>query len=100
MSLKANNLRSGFTLVEMLVVMAITVILLGLLFGPIISSFNFVARAQTTTEAQEAARRVLQQVTREVKDAVQVSVSAGDVLRLPQSGTAQIRTDGVRSVGY
>jgi len=97
---RADRGQHAFSLVEMLVVMAITVILLGLLFGPIISSFNFVARAQATSEAQEAARRVLQQVTRDVKDAVQIAASAGDTLRLPQADDTRIRTQGVRSLGY
>ncbi|MBW3622458.1 MAG: type II secretion system GspH family protein [Armatimonadetes bacterium] len=90
----------GFTLVELLVVMAITVILLGLIFGPILSGFNFVARAEQTADAQETARRVLQQVTRESKDAVRVSVASGDLLRLPQSDNAAVRDTGVRSLGY
>lgn len=94
--------RRGFTLVELLVVMAISVILLGLIFGPMLSSFNFVTRAEQTADAQETARRVMQQVTREVKDAVRVSVAAGDILVLPQSEDERIRdtSKGVRHLGY
>ncbi len=90
----------GFTMVELLVVMAISVILLGLIFGPILSSFNFVARGEQTTEAQETSRRALQEVSREVKDSIQLAVAAGDALKLPQADNANIRNGIVRSMGY
>jgi hypothetical protein len=87
-------------MIEILVVMAITIILMGLIFGPIISSFNFVSRGRITARAQEAARNTLETINREVKDAVQVSVSNGDRLILPQDPDPTVRTTGVQGLGF
>lgn len=90
--------RGGFTLVELLVVMAITVILLGLLFAPMMSGFNFVRRGQLTVLAQESARSTMDQVSRELADALAVCVSAGDYAPVPykdgSGATHQVRYDG------
>ncbi|HZO87942.1 MAG TPA: prepilin-type N-terminal cleavage/methylation domain-containing protein [Chthonomonadaceae bacterium] len=66
----ARTLRGGFTLLELLVVMAITAILLGLIFGPVIQSFNLTSRARTQVESQAAARSAMSQVTRLLSNAV------------------------------
>jgi len=69
-----NHLRrkQGFTLIELLVVIAITAIMFGLIFGPLIQSFNLTRQANTLLEAQDAARLALEQMTRELGDAVAV----------------------------
>lgn len=75
-SVQANR-QKGFTLVEMLVVMAITVILLGLLFGPMIQGFNLTNRARVQVLAQDAARQVMEQIERDIADGVFVYDNSG-----------------------
>jgi len=67
----------GFTLVEMLVVMAITVILLGLLFGPMVQGFNLTNRARVQVLAQDTARQVMEQLERDIADGVFVFDNSG-----------------------
>lgn len=64
--------RSGFSLTELLVVVAITVILMGLLLGPLAQTFNFTSRGRTMIAAQDNARTALQQISRELQDAMVV----------------------------
>src|SRR2546425_8007874 len=64
------RVRRGFTLVEMLVVIAITIVLMGLLLGPLSQSFRLTARGRTMIAAQDNARGALRQITHEVQDAI------------------------------
>src|SRR5713101_6958860 len=64
------RIRRGFTLVEMLVVIAITIVLMGLLLGPLSQSFRLTARGRTMIEAQDNARSTLQQFTHDLQDAM------------------------------
>ena len=64
--------RRGFTLVEILVVMAIMVILFGLLFAPMVSGLQLVQRGKRHVTMQDAARLALEQIKRELADAVYV----------------------------
>jgi|GEM_PF-1641028 len=89
--------RAGFTLVELLVVMAVSVVLFGLLFVPMLSSYNFVKRGQLTTTAQESARLVMNQLQRELADALAVCVAPGDfspVRFRDTRGSHPVRYDG------
>lgn len=72
MNRRLRNHERGFTLVEMLVVLALTTLLLGLLFGPIFQSFKMTQRSQAMTELQETARLALEQMTREISDAMYI----------------------------
>jgi prepilin-type N-terminal cleavage/methylation domain-containing protein len=64
------RVRAGFTLVELLVVMAITIILLGLIFGPMIQGFNLTNRARVQVLAQDTARQVMETTQRELANGV------------------------------
>ncbi|MBC8141629.1 MAG: prepilin-type N-terminal cleavage/methylation domain-containing protein, partial [Armatimonadetes bacterium] len=64
--------RNAFSLVELLVVLAITTIILGLLFGPIISSFNLTRKARALSQAQDAARFGLERLSRDLGQATYI----------------------------
>jgi prepilin-type N-terminal cleavage/methylation domain-containing protein len=63
---------SGFTLVELLVVMAISSILLGLVFGPLVQGFNLTTRARVQVLTQATARNVLETLKSDISDGVYV----------------------------
>lgn len=73
----------AFTLVELLTVIAITVILLGLLFGPIIQGFNFTRRARAIAQAQDAARFGLERLSRELGAATYIYDNISSTIVLP-----------------
>lgn len=64
-------------MIELLVVMAITVILLGLIFGPMVQGFNLVNRARVQVLAQDTARQVMGQIERELADGVFIHDNSG-----------------------
>ena len=64
--------RSAFTLVELLVAMAITAVMLGLLLGPMLQSFNFTRRVQRVAQAQDTARDLMENISREIAEAAYV----------------------------
>ncbi|MBC7289132.1 MAG: type II secretion system protein, partial [Armatimonadetes bacterium] len=68
----ARGRKSGFTLVEILVVMAIMVILFSLLFAPMITGLRLVQRGRRHVAIQDAVRLTLEQIKRELADAVYV----------------------------
>ncbi len=74
---------AGFTLVELLVVIAITSVLVTLLMAPLQRSMEYTQRAQVAVAAQDASRTVLEQVTREVQEAIFVYDNSQTKLRIP-----------------
>ena len=64
--------RAGFTLVEMLVVIAITAILFTLLLRPLVTTLRLTQRAQLLSAAQSSANTTLERISRELGSAVYV----------------------------
>lgn len=62
----------GFTLIEVLVVMAISMILMGLVMYPVLQSFRLTSRAKSMVEAQDSARQAMEQISREIGEAMDV----------------------------
>lgn len=83
-----NMRRRGFTLIELITVMAISAILLGLIIVPLFQSFNLTRTAQAFAEAQDRARIVTERIGREIGNAALVRGSGGVV---------QTRINGVDS---
>ncbi|HZT43010.1 MAG TPA: type II secretion system protein [Chthonomonadaceae bacterium] len=62
--------RRAFTLVELLVVLAITAILLTLIFKPLIDGFNLTSRSNAQIQSQTLARDVTRLISTALSDAV------------------------------
>ncbi len=62
--------QKGFTLLEMMVVIVITIIMIGLVLGPVVQAFNLTSRAQKQIQAQDTARQLLERISRELSEAV------------------------------
>ncbi|MFQ3586137.1 MAG: prepilin-type N-terminal cleavage/methylation domain-containing protein [Fimbriimonadaceae bacterium] len=89
MTQRHSRLRSaGFTLVELLTVMAITAVLLTLVILPVIQSFNLTREAEGFSEAQEKARRLVERISREI------SQSAGVLDPGPTRGQLAVEVPG------
>ena len=69
MQLKGTR-RRAFTLIELIIVIAITAVLFGLLLTPLISAIRYTQQAQIVTAAQDAARTVKEGLTRELGSAL------------------------------
>lgn len=74
---------SAFTLLELIVVIAITGIILTLLFAPLIQGFHLTARARAIAAAQDSARNGLAQMRRELSQAAYVFDDTGHPLVFP-----------------
>jgi len=75
--------RAGFTIVELLVVITITIILMGLIFGPIISTYDMTRQANTMVAAQNTARTILEQISREISQAMFVYDNSNSPIIFP-----------------
>lgn len=60
----------GFSLVEILVVIAISVILIGLVMIPLAQSFRMTRQAQAMVDAQDSARRAMELISRDIGEAM------------------------------
>ncbi len=73
--------RAGFTLVEVLVVLSILVILFALLFAPMIASLDMVTVGQTRVTMQNAVRGAMEDIRRELGNAMYVYPTPGVTLK-------------------
>ncbi|MCC2670187.1 MAG: hypothetical protein K0Q72_2658, partial [Armatimonadetes bacterium] len=64
--------RRGFTLTEMLVVIAITAVLMALLFVPLSRALDMTARANATVKSQDAVRNAMRRIVKDLSIATQV----------------------------
>lgn len=62
--------RRGFTLIEILIVLAISMILMGLVLYPVVQSFSMMRRGQAMADAQDTARQTMEQLSREIGEAM------------------------------
>ncbi|MEN6305865.1 MAG: type II secretion system protein [Armatimonadia bacterium] len=62
--------RTGFTLVEVLVVLAILVILFGLLFAPMMAGIDMATSGRVHARMQDVARTAAEQIRRELANAI------------------------------
>ncbi|MFO8081391.1 MAG: prepilin-type N-terminal cleavage/methylation domain-containing protein [Armatimonadota bacterium] len=83
--------RSGFTLVEVLVVLAILVILFAMLFAPMIASLDMVTVGQAKVTMQTSARNVLGEMRREISNAMYI---------YPVPGAQYLGADDIAGTNY
>ena len=62
--------RRAFTLIELLIVIALTAVLFALLLVPLVSAIRYTQQAQIVTAAQDAARTTRERLTRELGTAL------------------------------
>ncbi len=96
------NRKKAFTLIELITVMAITAILLTIIFVPVIQGFQFTRAAQAFTDGQNRARTLIARLEREVGNATDVRDNNGDggalnVVVPGQNGAPElVRLEGVK----
>lgn len=73
--------RAGFTLIEVLVVLAILVILFALLFAPMIASLDMVTVGQSRVTMQNAVRTAMEEMRRDISNAMYIYPTAGVSLK-------------------
>lgn len=71
------QMKRAFTLIELIVVIAITGILLGLIVVPVVQSFNITRAAQGFANAQDRARSVVSQIEREISNSAGIRDNSG-----------------------
>jgi prepilin-type N-terminal cleavage/methylation domain-containing protein len=81
------SFKKGFTILELLTVIAITAILLGLIIIPVFQSFNLTRAAQALADAQAKGNVVTERISREISNAVSVR-SGGQKVSTVVNGTA------------
>ena len=92
MKKSSTRIKHGFTLVELLVVIALTAVLFTLIFKPLFDSFNLTSRSGTQIETQQYARNITRDVDALLSSAVFVYDNASTPINLwvaNSSGTPQ-----------
>jgi len=85
---RRHNASRAFTLLELLVVMAVTAILLTVIFRPLYASYELTSRATTQIQSQSSARSAMQQITALLGNAAYVFDNSG----LSTPGSASTNT--------
>ena len=85
---------SGFTMIELLVVMAISVILVGLVMAPVVQTFQMTRRAQAMIDSQDSARQASEQISRELGEALYVYDNAITNVTLYDDGDTDLSSYG------
>lgn len=67
----------AFTLIELITVVAVTAILLAIIIIPVVRGFDLTRAAQGFADAQERARRLIDQISREVSNSANVRDTSG-----------------------
>lgn len=80
---RANQETRAFTLIEVLVVIALTGLLLALVLGPLVQGFRLTNRARAYSAAQEATRYGIEQLRRELSQAAYVYDNTNAPIILP-----------------
>ncbi len=91
--MKRTGARAGFTIIELLVVITITVMLLGLIIGPVVQTFGLTRQAQAMVQAQDTARSTLSMISRDLSQAMFVYDNSNSAMNFPC-----IQPDGVTPV--
>ena len=99
------NRRSGFSLVEIMIVMAVLMVMAGALYGILAGASNTYGNLNSLGDAQERARRAMDEITKELRMAdgatlvISTTVTANDTVTfqtpLIDSTTGQAQTDSV-----
>ncbi len=79
--------RRAFTLIEILIVIALTTVLFALLLIPLVSAIKYTRQAQSLTATQDAARITRERLTRELSSAVFVFDGTSHPFLLPAGTT-------------
>lgn len=83
---KTSYLNSGFTMVEMLVVLAITAVLMGLLMIPLLKTLEANRMTAAYTNAQQNSRTAMNMIRKDISEAMYVADSSQTPLLLPVNG--------------
>jgi len=75
--MRKSSLRTAFTLIELLTVIAITAILMTIIVLPIFQSFNMTRAAQAYSDAQDKARSLIEKIQREFNNGAFVRDNTG-----------------------
>lgn len=76
----------GFTLVEVLVVLAITIVLMGLLLIPIMKTLEANRMTAAFTNAQQNSRKAMEMIRKDISEAMYVADSSASPMLLPVNG--------------
>lgn len=75
--------KRGFTLLEILTVLALTIIIMGLVFYPVAKSFSMTRQAEVMVRAQDDARQALSLLSRDLANAMYVYDNTRDAINFP-----------------
>ncbi len=73
----------GFTLIEILVVLALTMLVMGLIFSPLVSSLKVTRSAEIIIRTQDNARLALAQITSDLSNAMYVYDDTENYMNFP-----------------